>query len=218
MSLVQSAQSRQPEGTPAGGQFKKRQNKPPEGTLAESATGSFAFPPRAFESVAQYVEFFETAPISDRVLSNADHAYRQWRQDEINAEVRAAYAVYGNDPQVLAQARKNVVTSDRKAQEFIARARAEAEARRPQASIEPHRMRNILRAHQLWYYSSTLETDADRAQVLSHHLAGQQWTVQEIVDGNSTPGWASRAMTDSDLAAVDAMERVARSLDERDMI
>lgn len=213
MSLIQS-QPRHPGGSSTGGQFTSRQNTPPEGTLAESASGSFAFPPRQFETVEEYIDFFETAPISDRVLSNADHAYRKWRQDQINAEVSAAYDVYGSDPEVVAAVRKNVIISDRKAREFVANSRAEAEAKRPMQSIDSHRLRNVLRAHQMWFYAATAPGEDARERILQHHLHDGEWTVQGIVDGNFTTQWASRALTDSDLAAVDAMERVAQTLSE----
>jgi hypothetical protein len=214
MSLVKSQQPRQTGGVPEGGQFARKTNTPPEGLLTESATGSFAFPPRTFASVEEYIEFFEAAPISDRILSNADHAYRQWRQDGIDEEVRAAYHVYGNDPKILAAADKNIITSDRHARQFVAEVRAEAEARRPIQFIEPHLLRNVLRAHQMWFFSATAPGDSGQDAVRGHRLLGGQWTVQEIVDGSSTQEWASRALTDSDLAAVDAMRRVVSTLDE----
>ena len=214
MSLVQSQQPRHSGGVPEGGQFTRKANTPPEGLLTESATGSFAFPPRSFETIDEFIEFFESAPISDRILSNTDHAYRQWRDDAITAEVREAYRIYGNDPKVLKAVDKNLFLSEQNAREFVANARADAEAKRPLKFIDPHRLRNVLRAHQLWFYSAAAPGEGAADSVLAHHPLGSEWSVSQIVEGNSTPEWASRAMTDSDLAAVDAMRRVVSTLDE----
>ena len=214
MSLVASDQTREPSGSPRGGQFAGRANTPPEGALAESATGTFAFPPRSFGSVEEYIEFFETVPISDRVLSNARHAYRKWRQDTINRKVNEAYAIYGNDPQVVAEARKHPLVSEQKAELFVMAERAKAAAEIPDETIDPNNMRSILRAHQLWYYRRTVADGTAEAEIVSSRMAGLTSTVQSIVDEWRTPEWAFRAMTESDLAAVDAMEEMAATLRE----
>ncbi len=216
MSLVQSQQPRLPGGAPEGGRFASRANSAPsEGLLTESATGSFAFPPRSFGSAQELIDFFESAPISDRILSNADHAYRKWREDQINEEVRAAYDVYGNDPKIVAGARENPINSEREARIFVNKVRREADAKRPVRVIDQHRLRNVLRAHQIWAYSGTLPTEDEEREVLEYKTQGSDFTIVQVVESNSTREWLERALTDSDLAAVDAMNRVAQALEEQ---
>ncbi|WP_433673887.1 hypothetical protein [Microbacterium gorillae] len=183
--------------------------------MTESATGSFAFPPRSFGSAQELIDFFESAPISDRILSNADHAYRKWREDQINEEVRAAYDVYGNDPKIVAGARENPINSEREARIFVNKVRREADAKRPVRVIDQHRLRNVLRAHQIWAYSGTLPTEDEEREVLEYKTQGSDFTIVQVVESNSTREWLERALTDSDLAAVDAMNRVAQALEEQ---
>ncbi|MBG7613666.1 hypothetical protein IWC96_00005, partial [Brevundimonas sp. BAL450] len=63
----------------AAGKFDYKPFTPPEGSLTDESEGTFAFPPETVDTAAALAEFFESAPISDRILSNADHAFRKWR-------------------------------------------------------------------------------------------------------------------------------------------
>lgn len=211
--------TRQPQGAPGGtgGEFATKQNTPPEGTLTESATGSFAFPPNCIAALDDYLEFFETAPISDRILSNAGHAYRKWHEYALWKYVDDAYAIYGNDPEVVEETRKNYITGNRKKHEFLAQKRMEAAALYPIAEISHNRMRAVLRAHQILVWRGLLSSEEDAERATNHliTISGETKAAHEIAAEYRTTEWARRAFTDSDLAALDAMEAIASSLAEQ---
>jgi hypothetical protein len=165
-----------------------------ERVLAERATGSFAFPPSGFKFVEDFLEFFDTASISDRILSNADHAYKRWRRDTIALATRNAHIPNSSDPTIaIAAIRK-------------------AETEHP--IIEPPQLRNILRSHQIWYYSKNAPGDAGAATVLAYKRPGSELTVQETVDLYQTSRWASGTITENDLAVSDAVQHLRAVLSD----
>lgn len=205
------------------GQFAEKRNSPPatglnaEPVAIAHAGGSFIFPLVNFADEDDLVAFFVNAPLSDRLLSNADHAYKHWRTEQINDYVRAAYKEYGNDPKVVREAAKSPLVSDMKAQQFVDAKRREAEDMFPNPELPANYIRGILVARQIAYYSGAL--DGDRESVFDRRIdlgGGDVATVAHLVDHYSADKWVPRALTDSDLAAIDATYRVARILDRKD--
>ena len=205
------------------GQFAEKRNSPPtagldaEPVAVAQGGGSFIFPPVSFADEDDLVAFFVNAPLSDRLLSNADHAYKHWRTEQINDYVREAYKEYGNDPRVVREASKSPLVSDMKAQQFVDAKRREAEGMFPNPELPANYIRGILIARQIAYYSGALE--GDREAVYDRRIdlgGGDVATVAHLVDEFSAHKWVPRALTDSDLAAIDATYRVARILDRKD--
>lgn len=219
MSTVDVSRApRQPSGAAGGvgGQFTFRQDFAPEDQLTESATGSFLYPPERFESTEAYLEFFETAPISDQVLSNATHAYSRWRKNAILAHVHQRHLEYGNAEGGVAQtmARKfGTAGLDSAYQAMRPQWVAEAEQMYPVTALPRSQARAVLRAHQITVQRGMLpEDEEDRA--LSHLIQykDQQVRCDYLYDLYSTAEWARDALTESDYAQAEAMNRVASLL------
>lgn len=196
----------------SNGQYAGTLNTPPETTLAESATGSFLYPPVHLYA-DEHIAFFEESAISDRVLSNASHSYKKWRMERVLEHVREASAAALRDPQSL-ENRMQKSHGDpgyRDALNHQKPARvAAAEAAYPLTDIPSTRMRTILRAHQMWRLSPGL-ADGEDSKVDEHEmeLLGQTTTVAAIVESYRTRDWVARALTENDFAQTEALERVA---------
>ncbi|WP_288452282.1 hypothetical protein [uncultured Microbacterium sp.] len=197
----------------AAGKFDYKPFTPPEGSLTDESEGTFAFPPETFDTAAALAEFFESAPISDRILSNADHAFRKWREDRIVADLRRDYEAWGNDPRTVATAKRNPIEYHRQADAFSVTRRAEIEAQYPIHSISPVTLRKVLRARQIVVWRGLLP-DAEEQAALDWPvtIAGVATTAADVTHRYSTAEWVERALTDSDLAAVDAMTLVTATL------
>lgn len=221
MSTVDvSTQPRRPGGAAggAGGQFATKTNSPPEGTLAESATGSFLYPPERFDTVEEYLEFFDAAPISDQVLSNASHAYRTWRKKAILTHVQQRYEAFGNDKSSIGyrMARDHGVEGLNAA---VAAERpkwiAEAEAMYPVDVLPRPQARSVLRAHQIVVLRGMLD-EQDQEAALEHQIQYRDEVVsaRDLYHHYNTEEWARAALTESDYAQSEAMNRVASLLAE----
>lgn len=219
MSTVEmSTPPRRPVGAAggAGGQFVPKLNSPPEGTLTESATGSFLYPPERFDSLAEYIDFFDNAPISDQVLSNASYAYRAWRQKAILAHIHARHEEFVNTPGNLAY----VMASKHGSaglEDAIALKRpewkAEAEAAYPVEVLPRSQARSALRAHQIVVLRGMLP-EADEERALLHPIPHRDALVSagDLSDYYNTPEWAFDALTENDFAQTETMGRVASLL------
>lgn len=206
---------RQPAGAAGGtgGQFTSRENTPPEGTLAESATGSFLYPPERFDSVEEYVEFFTTTPISDQVLSNASYAFDAWRKRQILNYVIASNTELKNrtgGPEERIVREEGHAGLERLVAENTARARAEAEHLYPTKVIPRGAARSILRAHQIVLQRGLLPEDIED-EVLQTPLPhqGDLIPARELVQMYQTNDWAPAALTENDYAQAETMGRVA---------
>lgn len=219
MSTVEvSHQRRQPVGAAggAGGQFVPKLNSPPEGTLTESATGSFLYPPEKFETLHEYVEFFDNAPVSDQVLSNATHAYRTWRQKAILAHIQAQHEAFVDETGNLAyRMAKQHGAEGLEAAIQLKRPewKATAEAQYPVESLPRSQARAVLRAHQIVFLRGML-AEADDQAALDHPVSyqGETRRAEDIVDQYNTYSWAHEALTESDYVQAEAMGRVASLL------
>lgn len=216
-----STQPRRPGGAAggAGGQFAQKTNSPPEGTLAESATGSFLYPPERFESAEQYLTFFAAAPISDQVLSNASHAYRKWRQKAILAHIHARHSAFVDDKDNIAY---RMAKQHGKAGLDLAIERerptwiAEAEAMYPITELPEAQSRSALRAHQIVLQRGMLAPEDQQAAMDYPIPHGSGFArAEDLVDRYHTYQWAEAALTESDYAQTEAMNRIAILLAEQ---
>lgn len=184
--------------------------------MTESATGSFLYPPEQFESVQDYLEFFDSAAISDQVLSNATHAYRTWRQKSILAHIQAQHEAFVNTKDNVAY--RMAKTHGREGLDLAIEAerpkwRAEAEGLYPVESLPRSQSRAVLRAHQMVFLRGMLP-EQDEQAVLDHQIPhlGAPVRAEDLVDHYNTYEWAHEALTESDYAQADAMNRVASLL------
>lgn len=221
MSTIIDEVPRHPAGTPAsrGGEFAARQLTDPEGTLAEDATGSFIYPPDHFDSFQEFAEFWESTPISDRVLSNASHAYRTWLQYAEDAAVRGNWHQYeeGNEKtermlqRKLGAGSKDLNLESR--EQIIAEFRAKFPAR-----VSPRHLRQVLRAYQMGQLVSSIVDRAEQDELDSYTFTvdDEQLTGAQLEDLYHPSMWAERALTEADLPVVDSLKYLAQATDQRD--
>lgn len=215
---IDSVQPRRPKGAPVGGQFAEKQNTPPGGSLVDSVSGSFLFPPNNLSTADALVKFFTTQPISDRVLSNARYAYRAWREQKIRDHVSVKLAAWEQSREANRIARKQGDEGlDHAAEPLLHGWRAEAEAMYSVEQLPASHTRPVLVARQIVVYRGILEDDAEEQKALEHEIvvSGDTYNVSALVAEYSAHEWAPRALTESDLPAVDSMSLVARILDEQ---
>lgn len=218
MSTVEADQkTRKPAGAAggAGGQFATKAHTPPEETLAENASGSFLFPPESFDNFDEYVRFFMEAPISDRVLSNAGHAYIAWRKRSILKHIHARSEQQSGDinSRVYKASRRGTEAYNKVLAEEQAKWRAEAEALHPIKKLPYSGSRTILRSHQIVKLRGILpDEDDQRALDYPMSLLNEELTAADIFDRYHAGEWASDALTESDFAQSEATRRVASLL------
>lgn len=218
MSTVEASKPRRPSGSigGTGGQYAQKTNSPPEGSLAESATGSFLYPPQRFDSLEDYLEFFDTQPISDQVLSNASAAYLAWRARMIDAHVTQRYDIFVNTKDNIAykmaakygqEGLRDAVNAEKP--KWI----AEAEAAYPITSLPRPQARAILRAHQITFMRGMLRPEDEQA-ALDHAILhrGEPVRAVDLANHYNTDAWAREALTESDFAQADALNSVAELL------
>lgn len=200
----------------AGGQFVPKLNSPPEESLAESATGSFLYPPERFENAEDYLAFFDSAPISDQVLSNATHAYHAWRQRMVLSHIHAQHTQFVNTEGNTAH--RMAAQHGQEGLELAIEAerpkwKAEAEKLYPIDRLPRSKARSILRAHQIVYLRGMLRQE-DKQAALDHGVpfGDEQVRAEWLVDEFHTDAWAREALTESDYAQAEAMGRVASLL------
>lgn len=213
-------QPRHPAGAAGGrgGEFAEKRNSAPEGALmAENATGSFLFPPtNTFTTAEQLIEFFTTQPISDRVLSNARWAYKKWRYEQVTAMSKAELNAWrlSKDGQSVSKRDDFTFILNLERNKAIDRANAYYSTREMPASYA----RTILVAHQISGFRGLLASEEEQGKAYSHPMVldGVQDTAAGIAIKWKTDDYLDRALTESDLQAVDSMENVFAYLIERD--
>lgn len=172
--------------------------------MAENPYGSFLYPPSSFSTAAELIEFYESAAISDTVLSNADYAFRRWRKRSILAEIHAADLAFTNDPNGIA-ARTAAQFGTPGLNDLLAKERpkwrAAAEARYPLQEIGKSHMRSIVRADRIAGLRGMLPSHEQQA-ALDHKMTfrGQVLTVNDIAVSYRTEDWLPDALTESDYA------------------
>ncbi len=221
MSTITDEIPRHPAGTPAsrGGEFAARRLTDPEGTLAEESAGSFIYPPDHFDTFEEFADFWESAPVSDRVLSNASHAYRTWLQSAEDAAVRGNWHQYeeGNQKtermlqRKLGQGAKKLNLESR--EQIIAEFRAQFPAR-----VSPRHMRQVLRAYQMGKLVSSIvdRAEQDKIDTYTFTVDDEQVTGDQLEDLYHPSMWAERALTETDLPIVDSLRYLAQAADQRD--
>lgn len=203
-----------------GGQFTHKVNLPPEGSLTESATGSFLYPPENLRTAGEMISFLESAPISDQVLSNATYAYTAWRKKAMLAHIHARHTQFMNDPDSLAgrmAARHGQLGLDRALDEERPKWIAEAEAMYPVTRLPRTLARNVLRAHQIVLLRGMLRDEDEKQKALDHLISHDDRMVRadDLVTYYNTMEWAKDALTESDYAQAETMNRVALLLAEQ---
>ena len=212
---------RRPAGTPNGhgGEFAARLLTDPEGNLAEETNGSFLYPPDRFPSYTEYVEFWETAPISDRVLSNASHAYRAWLQGAEDAYVRANWHRFEEGNAKTERMLTKKLGADAQTLNVESRQKLIEEFRHQYpAEISPRHMRQVLRAYSVASYWASIEDPSGRDLALRYtaQIDGRSLTLGDIAQRFSPDSWAERALTEADLPVVDSLRYLAQATDQRD--
>ena len=203
---------RQPAGAPSGvgGQFAPRMNSAPSGGIvAESATGSFAFPPDGFHTADEMRGFFMNAPISDQILSNAQYAYKRMQK---RADIDERHnAMMGN--------REMRKLEDTDFDEFLrvrdnllAKARFDSERTFKASPLPVDGIRAILRARQLWNFSVLLPDPAEQQSVENTQITfrGQVWTAKDLAAHYQTEKWIEGVLSESDLAVADTINQTLR--------
>ncbi len=224
--VTDSIQEHVPAGAPdnTGGQWAPKTSNPPETDLIDDTAGSFLFPPLSYNGFEGYIKFWETAPISDRVLSNLVVAYEQNRERWIGEQLDAWAKKRSNDPELLKWARSPKTTAveiqidhERARAEELARLRAE----RPIDEIGPVRARGVAIAAQLYRFKKALPPE-DQVRVNDHKIRitfveepktvrqiWQQYHLTEIVD---------HALVDADFAVTAELAELRKHLGARDII
>lgn len=181
--------------------------------MAESATGSFLYPPERFDSTEQYLDFFTNEPISDQVLSNATHAYDVWRKAQILEHVTQANARLEMYP-TREELKRIDAGGTRELQqmkaETTAKARAEADALFPMRMLPRSGTRSILRAYQIAMQRGLLPGEyKDSVLAFELPVKDEILTVEAIWDRYRLGEWAGNALTENDYAQTEATSRVA---------
>ena len=212
---------RRPAGAPdgRGGEFATRHLTDPEGNLAEETRGSFLYPPDRFPSYEEYIEFWESSPISDRVLSNASHAYRTWLQGAEDAYVRANWHRFEEGNAKTDRMLHKKLGADAQTVNVESRQSLIDEFREKYPSeVSPRHMRQVLRAYSVASYWASIEDPSGRglAQRYTTEIDGQALTLDEIAQRYCPDNWAERALTEADLPVVDSLRYMAQATDQRD--
>jgi len=210
------------------GEFAGKANAKPRGALQPLLQGTFLFPPAAFESATELVRFFEEAPVSDRVLSNADYAFVAWREQQIVAAMKAEYARTLATPRDL---RKITGWQNPSSEQFMAAMQQHLDETRMHAEstafkvrrIDHGQLRPVLVGHQIltnaWRLPAEEKAVAEGASTeiaISPNPGLTRVGYRELCDFYSAGAWAARALTESDLPALDATTSVARTISERE--
>ena|GEM_PF-4781818 len=217
--IASAPQPRQPAGSSQGGQYGPRTNTPPEGTLAESATGSFLYPP-ALHTAEEFIAFYEQAPISDRVLSNATYAFERWRKNRIEDEAwamgRSFLHTDARSINEMARALKDGADQESVEVEMLLPHMPvfaeQARARYPRTMIHPADMRTVLRANQLVMQRTMVGPDESEQQKMLNcrvTFEGRQITAHELTYELVTHEWVPNALTENDFAQMDTLSRMA---------
>lgn len=172
---------------------------------SSAADGTFLFPPVHWPGgVEQYVSFFMTTPVSDRVLSNLSNAYAA-RRDNWAGGILASWDLrFDNSPEALRfRIRRR---TDEEIAEWRATKRVEEIERL--AEILPRRIkasivRPLARAAQM-YSNSQGFTEAETAVIDASEVyrsgTGKSWTVEAIWNRWNLGEIMPDALTDSAFA------------------
>lgn len=210
--MSESTQGRLPAGSADGGQFTEKPLSHPEANLSNLTQGSFLFPPADYgpEGVKSYLEFWENAPISDRVLSNLITAYDINRNRFIERAIDDWARDYQlNDKEFRARKFKaengKFDPEEHKRLFEVARSEklAEIRALRPHTTIQITQARGIAVAARIYECSGTF-TPEEQAIIDAHKIkisrAAEPASVAEIWQAFHLGEITDMAFTDQDLA------------------
>ena len=212
-----------PAGT--GGQWAEKAQSTPEAHLA-TVVGSFLFPPLNYgpNGVVDYIEFWESAPISDRVLSNLIEVYRANREEWLGANLDRWSSVFSNSVETAEWLRKkkpdsNQIRARHEAARLVELRRLEAE--RPAATISSQTARSVARAAQMYRCAGAL-TDEEKERVDNHPVMmtrdSKPWTVKGIWADYHLDEIDDRALVDQDLAVAVELRELRKHFGAVDVI
>ena len=212
-----------PAGT--GGQWAEKTQSTPEAHLA-TVVGSFLFPPLNYgpNGVEDYIEFWESAPISDRVLSNLIEVYRANREEWLGAGLDRWSRIFSNSVETAEWLRKkkpdsNQIRDRHNAARLVELRRLEAE--RPTAVISSQTARSVARAAQMYRCAGAL-TDDDKALVDNHPVMmtrdSEPWTVKEIWTGFHLDEIDDRSLVDQDVSVTVELRELRKHFKAIDVI
>lgn len=190
--------------------------------VRDNSSATFSFPPQ-FTTAEEHLNFFFTAPISERVLSNAIFAHRELRhqQAEEKAEwearwflerrrTRAPLSANYEDDSRHRRYKKESLGNDQVYWELLlADERKKAWQELPQAEIPERDVEQVMRAGWAWRKSGGL-SDAELSIIDSTQveLSNATMTIKEIVEHFSTGRWIDDAVTDTDLRVAKGQEKL----------
>ena len=211
----------------AGGQWAEKVLSLPEVPL-DGTTGSFLFPPINYgpDGYNDYVKFWESAPVSDRALSNLISAYRANREAWIGTSLDSWARKFDNGVETGEWIRKTKPNSDQirdrhDSARLVELRRLEAE--RPTAAISAMTARSIAMAGQMHRCSGSLSPD-DQERVDAHPVRmarnpdSEPWTVKEIWEDYRLAEIIRKALVDQDLAVADELHELRKHLNAVDII
>jgi hypothetical protein len=221
-------QPHQPADAPdgAGGQWAEKAQTTPEAPLVDATVGTFLFPPIDYgpNGVQGYLHFWETAPVSDRVLSNLVATYELNRIKWIGDRLDEWANEYGNSVEGILWSQSKGVSSDDIQRDHDKARAAELkrlEAERPIKEISPMSARGIAIAAQMYRCSGDL-SEEDQKVVDNHVIPlsreGKPWTVESVWRQYHLAEIADRALVDQDIAVASELAELRRHLGAIDTI
>lgn len=212
-----------PDGT--GGQFEGKIQSFPEVPL-DTTVGSFLFPPIDYGpgGFKDYVKFWESAPVSDRVLSNLITVYRTNRENWLGDNLDRWARGFDNSLATFEWIRKSKPNSDQiRARHDKARNEElqRLEAERPRTDISSQTARSVAMAAQMYRCAGSL-SPADQAKVDAYTIRmareGEPWTVKEIWTDFHLDEIDDRALVDQDIAVAGELHELRKHLNGIDTI
>lgn len=220
-TMAATEQPRRAAGSPdsAGGQWVPRSAPAPSGELPMSFDPNeqrFLWPTKEdLASAESVIELTFNAPVSTRVLSNAQAAYQVWRDEEarltaderlhewIRSDVAAA---------LLAKVESGEINrsgwDERSLNEHV-RFKIEAESRLGRGSISAPMLPAVVRAGRAYALAGLLaDADRERVDAATIQTQGGTFSVSQLVQHYNTHRWLEAAMTDSDYAVIRSQERL----------
>jgi hypothetical protein len=191
-----------------------------------AGAGTFLFPPAHYgpAGIDSYIQFWENAAISDRVLSNVKSAYRHNRERWLGDQLDRWAVTFGNDPGNIHRWSKKAVTREDIASEHEAARTIELARLSAKRSIEyvyNSQARALACAAQMYNNCGSF-TPGEQAQVDSHKLVIARGlaaeTVKSLYERYHLKEIVGAAFVDHDLAVQYELEELRRHIGARDIL
>lgn len=208
------------------GQFGSHFRGPNPGVVQNERMASFSFPPPGFATAAEHIAFFQSAPVSERILANAQFAYsdrrkmqvlweqqRKGREYDFAAKFKKPWAVklYEKAEQGVKEGRAFTPSG------YINELHAVEERERRPMDIHPRNAEKIMRV--AWAYRMSAGLPEEESLAVDNALSGveeyderadewREFTYKEVVQHYETSAWVDEAVQDTDLRVAKMMERM----------